>query len=95
MNKYSISAPDQTFTKKFLKEIKERDLVIYDGEACHAVRIIPRKGMNPLFEILGEDDGHLFSYEHPIKFDMHWADGIIKQLEDAKKYWEKIKHKYV
>ena len=94
MEKYGVSAPDQTYTKKFLKEIKERDLVIYDGRACHAVRIIPRKNMNPLFEILGEDDGYLFSYDHPIQFDLYWADGLIKQLEDAKKYWEKIKKNY-
>lgn len=50
--------------------------------------------MNPLFEILGEDDGNLFSYDHPIIFDLHWTDGLIKQLEDAKKYWNKIKDTY-
>ena len=53
-----------------------------------------RKGANPLFEILGEDDGNLFSYDYPIKFDLHWTDGLIKQLEDAKKYWDKIKDTY-
>ena len=94
MRGYRVSAPDQTYTKEFLKEIRERDLVVYDGKACHAVRIIPRKNMNPLFEILGEDDGHLFSYEHHIQFDLYWADGLIKQLEDAKKYWETIKNNY-
>ena len=50
--------------------------------------------MNPLFEILGEDDGNLFSYGHPVKFDLYWTDGLIKQLEDAKKYWNKIKDTY-
>lgn len=94
MSKYSVRAPDQSFTKEFLKKIREQDLVIYDGRACHAIRIIPRRGMNPLFEILGEDDGHLFSYNHPVQFDLYWTDGLIKQLEDAKKYWEKIKDKY-
>lgn len=94
MEEYSVFAPDQTYTKKFLKEIKKKDLVIYDGNACHAVRIIPRKGYEPLFEILGEDDGCLFSYDHPINFSMCWTDSLIKQLIDAKLYWEKIKHKY-
>ncbi len=94
MREYHVSAPDQVYTKEFLKEIREEDLVIYDGKACHAVRIIPRKNMNPLFEILGEDDGHLFSYDHSIDFDLYWVDGLIKQLEDAKRYWEKIKDKY-
>lgn len=94
MEKYSVFAPDQTYTKKFLKEIKKKDLVIYDGNACHAVRIIPRKGYEPLFEILGEDDGCLFSYDHPINFSMYWTDSLIKQLIDAKLYWEEIKHKY-
>lgn len=93
-NKYFATAPDQEYTEEFLKQIREEDLVIYDGKACHAVRIIPRKGANPLFEILGEDDGYLFSYDHPIKFDLHWTDGLIKQLEDAKKYWNKIKDTY-
>lgn len=93
-DKYVVFAPDQEYTKKFLKQIREEDLVIYDGKACHAVRIIPRKYMNPLFEILGEDDGDLFSYDHPIRFDLYWTDGLIKQLEDAKKYWNKIKDTY-
>lgn len=94
MEKYGVFAPNQAYTKKFLKEIKERDLVIYDGRACHAVRIIPRKSMNPLFEILGEDDGYLFSLEHADVFDLYFVDGLIKQLEDAKKYWEEIKDRY-
>lgn len=70
--KYFASAPDQEYTKEFLKQIREEDLVVYDGKACHAVRILPRKGENPLFEILGEDDGYLFSYDSPIKFDLHY-----------------------
>lgn len=91
---YSVCAPDQTYTEEFLKQIREEDLVVYDGNACHAVRIIPRKGRNPLFEILGEDDGHLFTYDHQISFDMSWTDSLIKQLNDAKKYWEEIKDNY-
>lgn len=93
-NKYFVSAPDQEYSKEFLKQIREEDLVIFDGEACHAVRIIPRKGRNPLFEILEEDDGMLFSCEHDVTFDMRWTDGLIKQLENAKKYWNKIKDTY-
>lgn len=50
MKEYFVSAPNQEYTKEFLKEIKENDLVVYDGKACHAVRIIPRKGRNPLFK---------------------------------------------
>lgn len=94
MNEYRVCAPDQSYTKEFLEEIRERDLVIYDGRACHAVRIIPRQGINPLFEILGEDDGSLFSCKGRELFDICWTDGLIKQLEDAKKYWEKIKDEY-
>lgn len=47
-----------------------------------------------LKQIRGEDDGCLFSYDYPIRFDLYWTDGLIKQLEDAKKYWEKIKNTY-
>lgn len=93
-DKYFVSAPDQEYTKEFLTQIREEDLVVYDGKACHAIRILPRKGENPLFEILGEDDGNLFSCDYPIRFDLHWTDGLIKQLEDAKKYWNKIKDTY-
>lgn len=42
-NKYFASNPSQEYTKEFLKQIREEDLVIYDGKACHAVRIIPKK----------------------------------------------------
>lgn len=94
MNKYRVCAPDQSFTTEFLNEIKERDLVVYDGRACHAVRIIPRKSINPLFEILSQDDGCLFSNNGPEMFDAGWADGLIKQLKDAQEYWEKIKDEY-
>lgn len=95
MEKYFTFAPNQEYTDEFLKKIREKDLVVFDGKACHAIRILPRgKNSNPLFEILGEDDGYLFSYDHPIRFDLHWTDGLIKQLEDAKKYWNKIKDTY-
>ena len=40
-DKYFASAPDHEYTKKFLKQIREEDQVIYDGKAFHAVRIIP------------------------------------------------------
>ena len=36
----------------------------------------------------------LFSCEHDVTFDMRWTDGLIKQLENAKKYWNKIKDTY-
>ena len=94
MSTYRISASEQEYTKEFLEDIKKRDLVVYDGRACHAVRIIPRKNMNPLFEILGEDDGSLFSFDHSVEFDLFWTDGLIKQLKDAKEYWENIKNNY-
>ena len=32
-NKYFASAPNQEYTKEFLKQIREEDLVIYDGKA--------------------------------------------------------------
>ena len=42
--KYFASAPDQEYTKEFLKQIRKEDLVVYDGKACHAIRILPRNG---------------------------------------------------
>ena len=89
---FSISAPNQEYTPEFLKKLREKHLVIFDGKACHAIRIIPRHKSNPLFEILEEDDGHLFSCSGSVDFDMYWTDSLIKQLNDAKKYWELNKH---
>lgn len=31
-DKYFASAPDQEYTKEFLKQIREEDLVVYDGK---------------------------------------------------------------
>lgn len=93
MEKYFVSTPNQEYTDEFLKQIRKEDLVVFDGNACHVIKIHP-KNSNPLFELLGEDDGYLFSYDHPVKFDLYWTDGLIKQLEDAKKYWNKIKNTY-
>jgi len=92
---YTRFAPNQEYTKEYLQRLKEEDLVIYDGHACHAVRIIPRGPKNPLFEILAEDDGFLFSVKNDLTFDLYWADGLIKQLQDAKEYWEQVKDKYL
>ena len=72
----------------FPKEIREKYNIIYDGKGCYAVRIIPRDGMAPLFQLMVEDDGGLYSKD--ICFDIYWTDGLIKQLQDAKKYAEKL-----
>ena len=94
MEHYSVTAPNQEYTDEFLALIRERDLVIYNRGGLDAIRIIPRKGMNPLFELLGEDDGRLFSYEHPVRFDSYWTESLIKVLQDALAYWETIKDRY-
>ena len=87
-------APNQVYTKAYLKKLREEDLVIFDGNGCYAVKIIPRKDMDhPLFEILGEDDGFLFSLKNGASFDIYWTDALIKQLNDAKLFWEKNKKK--
>lgn len=83
MEKYRVWAPDQEYTDEFLKEIRERDLVIYNPGGCHAIRIIPRKGNEPLFELLVEDDGMLFSYEDPVVFSSYWADSLINVIKEA------------
>lgn len=94
-NEYHAFAPNQEYTKEYLKELKEKDLVIYDGRACLAIRIIPREDFSiPLFEILGEDDGHLFSYSSPIQLSLYWMTPLIEHLNEAKAYWEEIKENY-
>ena len=42
MEKYFTFAPNQEYTDEFLKKIREKDLVVFDGKACHAIRILPR-----------------------------------------------------
>ena len=35
--KYFASAPDQEYTKEFLKQIREEDLVVYDGNYTRVI----------------------------------------------------------
>ena len=84
VEKFQMFAPGQDYTEEYLQKLWENDLVIYNPRWCFGIRIIPRKGSTLLFEILGEDDGQLFSYKEPFTFDSCWADGIIECLEEAK-----------
>lgn len=86
--KFFSSAPNQTYTDEYLNKLWEKHKVIYDPACCHGVRIIPRKGSNPLFEILGEDDGNLFSYDRSVYFDACWAQGLADTLIQAIDYWK-------
>jgi len=90
-----VPDPDEGYTEKFLRELREKYLIIYDGIGRHAVKIRPRgKEMNPTFEILCEDDGHIFSCNGLMDFDMYWTDDLIRQLENARIYWEEIREDY-
>lgn len=84
IEKYRMFAPNQNYTEEYLQKPWEKDVVIYNPKWCYGIRIIPRGGSSPLFEILKEDDGHLFSFNEPFTFDSRWADGIIECLEEAK-----------
>lgn len=90
---YQSFAPNQEYTDEYIQQLRDEDLVVF-CHGVHAVRIIPRDGMNPLFEILGEDDGQLFSYDHAITFDSYWTLDLIKTLAEAMQYWEIIRHNY-
>lgn len=60
--------------------------VIFKSGWCHGFRVIPRKGTNPLIEMLCEDDGQLFSTG--TKFDLFWARSIVAALDETIKYCE-------
>lgn len=61
-------APEQTYTDDLLNEWREKYNVIFDLKWGHGVRVIPREGHDPLFELLCEADGTLFSYSVPVLF---------------------------
>ena len=82
------TAPNQTYTKKYLAELKDKYGIIYDGKGCFAFKVIPRKMNNPLVQILAEDDGNLF--ETDIKFDIYWIKDFINNLQAAQTYADKI-----
>ena len=91
MERMIISTPredEQFWTDRFLKEIKKKYNIIFDGHGCYAIRVIPRENANPLFAIMSEDDGAL--YETDVVFDAEWTDSFIKCLENAKEYCKKI-----
>lgn len=83
---YSRMAPDQIYTKEYLKNLRKQDNVIFDGEGVHAIRIIERKVNAPLLEILTEDDGCLQSCKPPMLFDVYWTDSLIDNLTEARDY---------
>lgn len=58
--------------------------VIYKAGWCHGFRVIPREDVNPLIEMLCEDDGSLF--DKGVSFDIYWAQKIIEALQETIKY---------
>ena len=60
--------------------------VIYKSGWCHGFKVNPRGDINPLIEMLVEDDGTLFSTGE--RFDLVWAKSIIEALQETIKYCE-------
>jgi len=92
---FDYFAYDQTWTDEILKELRDKYNVIY-RKGVFGVRIIKNEEYNPpvvQFEILGEDDGHLFSQE---SLDIHrfgvqlvdigWIKDLQNCLDDAVNY---------
>jgi hypothetical protein len=74
-------APDQNYTKAYLKILKDDYNIYYDGYGCHAFKVIPRTHSNPLIQLFTEDDGYLCATD--ITFDAHWAQNLTASLQLA------------
>lgn len=81
---YSLNNFDGSWDDE--KENLEKLNVIYKSGWCHGFRIIPRGDINPLVEMLVEDDGNLFSTG--TEFDLGWAKNIVEALQKTIKYCE-------
>lgn len=80
------------FTYKEIKEMKEKDLVVYKG-GFYGIKIIPREKFGPLFKVLCFNDGEVYSCTFD-EFAECWAKDIVDVIKEAKKYWKKIRKNY-
>lgn len=94
MKSYSYFAPDQNWTDEVIQKLRKQGVIYHKG--VHAIRIIERENAEPFFELLGEDDGHLFSLDsnYPHTFSSSWSNDLISVLEDAKEYVNSHPKKY-
>ena len=88
----SYSAEEQVWDHATLIELRNKYNIYYDGDGIFAIKIIPRKKLNPLFALGIEDDGIISftldrdgNYFHQV--DLSWAKNLIYLLQQAcKKY---------
>jgi len=89
IGKFSYFANNQEWDNKTLKDLRDNYLVFYAG-GIFGIRIHPRKNAEPIFEMLMEDDGHLFSIndgDMGVHFSYLWCDDLIDVISSARLYW--------
>ena len=79
------AAPGQIYTQEYLKELRDKYNIIYNGTGIYAFKIIPRKTTNPLLQLFSEDDGMLSSTNET--FDISWTRSVIAGLQEVYDYW--------
>lgn len=89
-----ILAEDQEWGHpKVKKQLLELGIIFHHGGVT-PIRIIPRENCNPLLQLGGEDDGHIWFKKDANDdnvFDVYWATTLIKDLRMALKIFKKIK----
>lgn len=83
-----FSVENQQWEDNDLMVLREKYNVLYNG-GIFAIRVIERKGYNPLYQLGMEDDGFLQFGEKNndgVIFDKLWADDLKAVLDMAKNY---------
>lgn len=88
---------DQTYDDKTLKELEQKHNIFFlnGANGCTPIKVVPRKGRNPLIVLGYEDDGCIWFEKqfghYRNAFDSSLIDGLITDLTAAKKFVEKLK----
>ena len=88
---------DQTYDKSTLKELRKKHNIFFlsGSNGCKPIKVVPRKGQNPLIVLGYEDDGCIWfekqSGNYRNAFDSSLIDGLIVDLTAAKHYVEQLK----
>lgn len=80
-----IAGQNQRFTDEDLKQLKEKEDIIYlRGVIC--ARLIRRKQSNPLIQFGTEDDGVLYFNCNGLKFDTYWIADLMNVAIETQKH---------
>ena len=88
-----IIKDDQPWTQEIFQDLKDNYDVIYHGGEF-GIRII-KDELGVCFDILNEDDGHLFStYDSGMNYSIYWLRDLGECVNEAIEYVKSHPEKY-